>query len=208
MIKAIWSFRQSTKEDISRADMIQSLFHIIYWKMAHPNHQTILYVDSKFKSKFEEQDILKYWDEVSDLEPMDGVYELLAPSLNTLNALEKDAESYGDEELNFEVPAEKQDGSKNNSLVESDINMALHIANFILPMLGNPELHSVFWKLYAENPYKTSTAEEKVIPSYEEDNNRMNIIGQNGNDGIHYDDTPIEESPSTINKLTNLFKSK
>ena len=40
-------------------------------------------------------------------------------------------------------------------------------------------------------------------PNYEEDDRRMNIIGQNGNDGIHYDQVPIESKEEPAEEETN-----
>lgn len=213
MVKAIWSFRQSTKEDISREDLILPLFHVIHWKKLLPTHQTILYVDSKFKSKFKEANILGYWDEVYDLEPMDDVYEVLTPSVNTLLALIKDA-GYdvdaldGDEELNFEVPAQTQEGSEDINLIESDINMALHLVNHILPLIGNPSLNVVFWKLYADNPYKTPIT-VKSGDNYTADD--LDWTGPNQalkDAGLNYNESIKESHPSAINKIVNLFKKK
>ena len=60
------------------------------------------------------------------------------------------------------------------------------------------------WDEFIEN--ETEEVEEEIVeeklpdeargfqpPNYEEDDRRMDIIGQNGNDGIHYDQVPVED---------------
>jgi|TARA_B100000767_G_scaffold198433_1_gene185359 hypothetical protein len=40
---------------------------------------------------------------------------------------------------------------------------------------------------YFNEEWNQSSTDDNIIPNYVEDEERMNIIGQNGNDGLHYD---------------------
>jgi hypothetical protein len=73
-----------------------------------------------------------------------------------------------------------------------------------------PELEEQFWEEQVPEPFATQeelkidviptnepqieTPNEESIKSFEEDDERMNIIGQNGNEGLHYDN---EENTSS-----------
>jgi hypothetical protein len=73
-----------------------------------------------------------------------------------------------------------------------------------------PELEQQFWEEQVPEPFATEeelkidvistnepqieTSNEEPIKSFEEDNQRMDIIGQNGNEGLHYDN---EENTSS-----------
>jgi hypothetical protein len=73
-----------------------------------------------------------------------------------------------------------------------------------------PELEEQFWEEQVPEPFATEeelkdvpafinepqieTLNEKPVKSFDEDNQRMDIIGQNGNEGLHYDN---EENTSS-----------
>tara|TARA_B100001057_G_scaffold117565_2_gene116144 strand:- start:797 stop:1513 length:717 start_codon:yes stop_codon:yes gene_type:complete len=237
MIKALWSFRHSSEEDISRVDLILPLFSVITWKRFHPEHKTILNVDSSFKSKFEKAGILGYWDEVKILKKSKKeTYKAHYPSENTFGILSRKEKPNEDGKLSFEIPAEKVEGSEYNSELSSDISMALYIARYILPVVYEPIptnpnhnyniISELFWKIYAENGKTEPKPKPKVEQNqskWDENEERMNIIGQNGNDGIHYDSEEMikrnEEilatekvveptKETTLGKITNIFKRK
>jgi len=79
------------------------------------------------------------------------------------------------------------------------------VSGAILPLVALGFIKSLVDYIRPEQPEVIPTdplKEEtiKVPPSYDENEERMNIIGQNGNDGIHYDEieTPIAGSAEPI----------
>ena len=204
MIKAIWSFKDSNKGDIPRTDLVLPLFSVIMWKQLYPQHTTTLYVDPHFKSKFQDAGILGYWDDVIDVlnDTSVEVNERFYPSQSILaDVLAKDDE----QGIDIEITAEEVEGSEKKSQLNSDINMALYIATYILPMLyssfiTNPTDNDDFegtsellWKLYADNPFiiykdtPTAYVSDEAIPSSKEIQ---------------------KEVHTTLSKITNLFKKK
>lgn len=46
---------------------------------------------------------------------------------------------------------------------------------------------------YFNEEWNSTSTDKSIIPTYVEDDERMNIIGQNGNEGLHYDDEEAYE---------------
>ena len=46
---------------------------------------------------------------------------------------------------------------------------------------------------YFNEEWNSTSTDKSIIPTYVEDDERMDIIGQNGNDGLHYDDDEAYE---------------
>lgn len=59
---AVWSFRNA-KGSISRTDIILSVFSVIMWKRAHPEHTTKIYIDADYASLLKNLNLLEFWDE-------------------------------------------------------------------------------------------------------------------------------------------------
>ena len=46
---------------------------------------------------------------------------------------------------------------------------------------------------YFNEEWNSTSTDKSIIPTYVENDERMNIIGQNGNEGLHYDDEAYED---------------
>jgi len=46
---------------------------------------------------------------------------------------------------------------------------------------------------YFNEEWNSTSTDKSIIPTYVENDERMNVIGQNGNDGLHYDDDEAYE---------------
>ena len=79
-------------------------------------------------------------------------------------------------------------------------NMAFEIGAGV-PVVSKQETRKKkrWWEMYKEEP--------KEMPIYtEDDEKRMDIIGQNGNDGAHYEYNDDEKLPTGAVDLRNLNK--
>ena len=53
---------------------------------------------------------------------------------------------------------------------------------------------------YFNEEWNSTSTDKSIIPTYVEDDERMNIIGQNGNDGLHYKETKFPDWKDEILK--------
>lgn len=72
MINAVWSFR-NCKGKISATDIILPLFSVVMWRSFHPEHRTKIYVDQDYFNKFNEYQILPFWDVVEILPQVEEI---------------------------------------------------------------------------------------------------------------------------------------
>ena len=80
-------------------------------------------------------------------------------------------------------------------------------ANFAFGQIGTKDKYQEILKISRKLPKDKVLKKQDPIQSYDEDEERMNIIGQNGNDGTHYENEPYaqegymkEETPNPLFK--------
>jgi hypothetical protein len=124
-----------------------------------------------------------------------------------MDGLEDEEPFFTEEEIEkiFQEEPTEEEVLENFSTVEpNDENIFQEEDNW------TPELEEQFWEEQVPEPFATQeelkidvtptnepqieTPNEESIKSFEEDDERMNIIGQNGNEGLHYDN---EENTSS-----------
>ena len=74
--------------------------------------------------------------------------------------------------------------------IKTNIAQLVHQADMIATRY---EMERYMFSEDANIPYADILGIEKESVIIDEDNERMDIIGQNGNDGIHYDKVPAEK---------------
>lgn len=90
-MKALWSFRNCKKEEVSRLDLILPLFSVIQWKKYHPKHTTVIYLDADYMVEFEKFGLLQFWDEVRILESRTDINKEHFWSISKIEAIEKES---------------------------------------------------------------------------------------------------------------------
>ena len=88
-MKALWSFRKCKEGNISRVDLILSLFSVIKWKQFHPEHETYIYLDSEYMGEFQKYGLLQFWDNVELLESRDDIDVSKFWSISKMEAFQK-----------------------------------------------------------------------------------------------------------------------
>ncbi len=124
-----------------------------------------------------------------------------------MDGLEDEEPFFTEEEIEKifqEEPTEEEELQNFSNVEPNDENIFQEEDNW------TPELEEQFWEEQVPEPFATQeelkidvtptnepqieTPNEESIKSFEEDDERMNIIGQNGNEGLHYDN---EENTSS-----------
>jgi septal ring factor EnvC (AmiA/AmiB activator) len=127
----------------------------------------------------------------------------LIEEINNLPSASLEATFQGEDFSNIEPTKDEEE--RNFSSIEPEMeNIFQEEDNW------TPELEQQFWEEQVPEPFATEeelkidvtptnepqieTSDEETTKSFEEDNERMDIIGQNGNEGLHYDN---EENTSS-----------
>jgi hypothetical protein len=124
-----------------------------------------------------------------------------------MDGLEDEEPFFTEEEMENilqEEPTEEEI-QQNFSIIEPNLENILEEED-----IWTPELEEQFWEEQVPEPFATDEElndnptpinepqieiiNEEPVKSFEEDNQRMDIIGQNGNEGLHYDN---EENTSS-----------
>ena len=115
-----------------------------------------------------------------------------------MDGLEDEEPFFTEEEIENilqEEPTEEEELQNFSTVEPNDENIFQEEDNWI------PEFEEQFWEEQVPEPFATEeelkdnpTPINETKKSFEEDNERMDIIGQNGNEGLHYDN---EENTSS-----------
>ena len=104
------------------------------------------------------------------------------------------------DKFNIEYKIEEIAPTKENDIPHSDIRRmeseGVYEEKFDKPNFSSDSQSTT----YFNEEWNSTSTDKSIIPTYVENDERMDIIGQNGNDGLHYDwkDESDDENPKDI----------